>query len=225
LDIERVNTSPGPYFPGVERLREHIMQAGHQVPVDGIDRGVLLVHPLEVWREAYTRYMGARMLFGLFTFAILGVGMLLVLSIFIPLIGFVMITIVGLVALSEFAAYRATRRFLAQDGALPGVYSSGVELPVFPVYTSRLFIPWTEMEDAWVKRSRMADDMLFIAVKASRWKWRAPGRLFGQDGMQAVVDRVKGPPPLDLEEPEQPSPRLVLYSAEGAKTESVPEDA
>jgi hypothetical protein len=200
------------------------MRDGHQVPADGIDRGPLLVYPLEHWQNANTRFMFARLRFDLFVVTAIGVTMVLVSLLFAPIIGVVMIMVVGLVGLSEALAYRGSRRVMASGGALPGVYTNGVELPMFPVYTTRLFIPWSEMEDGWVKGSRMFDDVLFIAVKGSRWRWRAPGRLFGQEGMLAVVERAMDPATLDLEEPQQPAPRLVVYSAEGAKLESVPED-
>ncbi|UCC92927.1 MAG: hypothetical protein JSW25_09725 [Thermoplasmata archaeon] len=153
----------------------------------------------------------------------LGVFVLLAL-LFEPFVGIIMGLCMGLVFLSQFLAYRSSRNTLRLGGPLPGVYANGVELPIYPIYATQLFIPWTEMEDAWVKRSRVLDDVLFIAVRESRWRWRVPSRLFGQEGMQAVIERARDPRTLDIPEPEQPAPKLVIYSAEGAKTESVPEE-
>jgi hypothetical protein len=199
------------------------MRDGQQVPVDGIDRGMLLVYSHEHWLETYRRYMKGRLKFDVFGLGILGAVMVMAVMLFAPILSILMVLAVVLVGVTEVVSYRSTLKSINGGGPLPGVYSLGVELPIFPLYATRLFIPWTEMEDAWVKRSRTVDDVLYISVLKSRWRWRAPGRLFGQDGMQAVVERAHGPKAIHIPEIKQAAPKLVLYSAEGAKTESVPD--
>jgi hypothetical protein len=155
--------------------------------------------------------------------ALAAVFVLISWGLFLPL-GLTLLVCIGLVILAEVLSYNATRKNIDSGGAIPGVYHNGVELPMYPLYATRLFIPWTSMEDAWVKRSRLLDNVLYIAVKDSRWRWRVPGRLFGQDGMQAVMARARAGPPIDITVPEQTPPRLVIYSAEGSKSESIPEE-
>jgi hypothetical protein len=205
-------------------LRQHVMADGNQVLVEGLYRGNMLVHTEEDWRTDYRAYVKARLVFDVFTIGTLGCVLLLATLWFIPLVGVAMIACVIIVCLTEVLAYRVTKRVLGEGGALPGIYEEGVEMPLYPIYAIRLFIPWSEMEDAWVKRSRMMDDLLYISVRNSRWRWRFPGRLLGEEGMQAVISRARATLAVHITEPVREAPRLVVYSSEGAKTESVPEE-
>ena len=204
-------------------MREHIMEDGQQLPIDGIDRGQMIAYGFEYWLDTYERYIRARFIFDM-TVLLALVALFAFGAVIMPVIGFVLLLCIGVVILTEVITFRATRRNIGRGGAIPGVYENGVELPMYPLYATRLFIPWTMMDDAWVKRSRISDDVLYIAVKGSRWRWRVPGRLFGVEGTRAVIERARTPVPIELPERERPAPRLVIYSAEGAKTESVPED-
>jgi len=141
------------------------------------------------------------------------------------IVGAILLTILVVAALATLASFQRTYVDIAYGRPAPGIYSLGVEMPMYPVYTARLFIPWSEMTDAWVKRSRMGDDVLYISVKGSRWKWRVPGRLFGEEAMMAVVHRAKEPLPTDVAGPDEDvPPKLVIYSAAGARSEMVQED-
>ncbi len=200
------------------------MDDGHQVLSDELYRGKLLVYTEEEWRDGYQAFMRARLTFDAFTIGALGAVMVFVALWTLPLVSVVMLACLLLVSLAEVIAYRTTQRTLEDGGTQPGVYEKGVEMPRYPIYAIQLFIPWTEMEDAWVKRSRMTDDVLFIAVRNSRWRWRFPGRLLGEQGMQTVVSRARAPHAIEIPEPVQDAPKLVIYSAEGAKSESVPKE-
>ena len=184
----------------------------------------MLVRPEAERLGVYQAYIRARLLFDVFAFGALGSVLVVGAFLWTPFMGLVLLAGVGVVATAEGLAYSSTRRDLRRWGAKPGLYDNGVELPIFPLYAIRLFIPWEEMEDAWVRRSRALDDMLFISVRGSRWRWRVPSSLLGEDGVQEVLKRVKEPVPLELEEPRQEPPKLVIYSAAGAKTEVRPED-
>jgi hypothetical protein len=200
------------------------MTEGHQLPLEGLHRGRMLVRSQEEWREGYEAYMRSRLVFDAFTlaavFGLIAVGTIWTMS----LLGPILMSCVGLVSLAEVLSYNAARQVLREGGARPGVYDNGLEMPMYPLYAIRLFIPWDQMKDAWIKRSRLVDDMLFVAVRGSRWRWRIPGRLLREDGMQAVLARTRAPHAVTLPELVQEAPRLVIYSAEGAKSESVPEE-
>ncbi len=207
-------------------MRRHIMQDGQQFHVEELDRGMMLVHTPEEWTEVYMRYIKNRITFDFVALLVLSIFFAFLIFTFLAFIGLVFLAIVFMVGLTILGSFNVTNADIRTGGAPPGVYANGVELPMYPMYTTRLFIPWNEMEDAWVKRSRISDDMLFIAIKESRWRWRAPGRLFGEEGMRAVIERARGPHGIDIPELEQEAPpRLVIYSAEGAKTESTPEES
>lgn len=184
----------------------------------------MLVFSVEMWWDTYADYMRARLLFDMTSFiALAALFAFITIGVFLPF-GLALLACIGLVILAEMLSYRATRKNLNSGGAIPGVYENGVELPMYPLYATRLFIPWTAMEGAWVKRSRILDDVLYISIRESRWRWRVPRRVFGEEGMEAVMARAGGPHPIDMSAPEQTPPRLVIYSAEGAKSEYVPEE-
>ena len=207
-------------------MRRHIMRDGQQFHVEQLDRGMMLVHTPEEWTEVYMRYIKNRITFDFVALLVLSIFFAFLIFTFLAFIGLVFLAIVFMVGLTILGSFNVTNADIRTGGAPPGVYANGVELPMYPMYTTRLFIPWNEMEDAWVKRSRISDDMLFIAIKGSRWRWRAPGRLFGEEGMRAVIERARGPHGIDIPELEQEAPpRLVIYSAGGAKTETAPEES
>ncbi len=209
---------------GVERLREHVMREGQQVLARDIYRGQMLVRPEEEWLRGYEALMRTRLIFDVFTFGALGSLMVFFAVVWAPVLGIIMIVCVGVVAMADLISYRASHEDLKGWGAKPGIYEHGLEMPMFPTYATRLFIPWGEMKDVWVRRSRMVDDVLFVSVAGSKWRWRFPGRLLGDDGIQEVLRRAGTPATLDLKEPEQDPPRLVIYSTAGAKTEVPPDD-
>lgn len=185
----------------------------------------MLVHSVEEWWDGYEQYRRGRLLFDMTSFIALTALFVFITFAFFSPLGLTLLVCIGLVLLAEMISYNATLKNLNSGGAIPGVYQNGVELPMYPTYATRLFIPWTMMESAWVRRSRILDDVLYISVKGSRWRWRVPGRLFGEEGMRAVIERARGPIGIDIPELEQAAPpRLIIYSAEGARTESVPEE-
>ncbi len=200
------------------------MRNGQQILAKDLYRGRMMVRPEEEWLRSYQALMRARLIFDAFTFGSLGALMVFFAVVWSPVLGVIMLVCVAVVTLADLISYRASQEDLRGWGAKPGVYEHGLEMPMFPVYATRLFIPWGEMEDVWVKRSRLADDVVLISVAGSKWKWRFPGRLLGEDGIQEVLRRARAPTKLDLEEPEQDPPRLVIYSSAGAKTEVTPDD-
>ena len=64
------------------------MRDGQQVPVDGIDRGMLLVHSYEQWWETYRRYMNGRLKFDVFALVILGAVLVMAVMLFAPILIF-----------------------------------------------------------------------------------------------------------------------------------------
>lgn len=201
------------------------MSGGYQLPAEGIVRGQPIVRPEEEWRERYLRLIRGRLLVNSTAFV------LLMAVLFIPMSALGDVFLLGffsfflfLLYLIVFRTYSLTKADVKAGGPVPGLYANGIEMPIFPVYTARLFIPWTEMEDAWVEHSRLVDDMLFISVKGSRWRWRFPRRLLGEEGVVAAIGRVRRPSVPPMEPPSTVPPRLVLYTAEGARTESTPDE-
>jgi len=133
-----------------------------------------------------------------------------------------LVIIVGCWAAYTLTLRRATVTDIDRGGAVPGIYKWGLEMPIYPIYMTRLFIPWNEIEGIWVKRSIVASDTVYISVHKSRWKWRFPKVLMGDEGLtlaEALVGTSRPIPP----EPEVGSPRLVLYTSEGVSQESHPE--
>jgi hypothetical protein len=201
------------------------MTTGQQVMSDDVYRGEVLVRPYEEWDQSYRSFMRARLTFDLVAVLTLGTAFFITAYWLSPLLGVSVVFGVAVVAVAELLSYRATVRTLTSGGNVPALYDAGVEMPMFPLYAIKLFIPWHEISDAWVRRSRLLDDMLFISIKGSRWRWRVPGRLLGEDGLQVAMTRARTPAVRPVPSPVQEAPRLVLYSAEGAKSESKPEDA
>jgi hypothetical protein len=201
------------------------MMNGQQVGSDDLYRGELLVRPYEEWALGYRSFMRARLMFDMAAVLTLGTAFFIIAFWIAPGLGWAVVVCASVVAIADLMSYEATNRALASGGSVPALYDTGVEMPMFPLYAIRLFIPWHEISDAWVRRSRLLDDMLFISIKGSRWRWRVPGRLLGEDGMQVAMTRARTPTVRPVPPPVHEAPRLVVYSAEGAKTESAPEDA
>lgn len=205
-------------------MREYVMVDGAQLPAENLDRGPVLLRPEDEWASDYDGYTRGRMQFEAVSLVILTVLVFLLVMTSFAVIGIMLAAIIVLAALAGRASYVAMHQDLLRGGAVPGAYTLGVELPMYPVYTSRLFIPYSEMEDAWVSRSRMGDDVLLISVAGSRWRWRFPGRLLGEDGMAAVVERARTGSGIEMPDlPEGTPPRLVIYTAGGASPPRPPE--
>ncbi len=126
-----------------------------------------------------------------------------------------------------WAGYTLTLRWVAnkdldRGGAVPGIYNWGLEMPTYPVYMTRLFIPWEEVEWIWVKRAIFTSDTVYISIHNSRWRWRFPKVIMGDEGLalaKAMVGTSRPVPP----PPEPEPPRLVVYTSEGVSRESYPE--
>ncbi len=205
-------------------MREHVMVDGVQTRVEGIDRGPLLLRTQEEWAERYRSYSHGHALFEIVSFVVLTI--LVFVLVFTPFafLGIVLAAVVIVMALAMRASFQFMKMDLLGGGAVPGIYGIGVEMPMFPVYTSKLFIPFSEMTDAWIQSSRLGDDVLFISVRGSRWRWRIPGRLLGEDGMAAIIDRVGSRVGVDIPQlPKETPPRLVIYAAGGARPPRPPE--
>ena len=205
-------------------LRERILMSGYQVPMDEIDRGQLLVHTSEEWRSRYESYMRSHVTINSVVY--LGLGIILTTLMYLAIGTLGAILLVCLVVLMILMVHSAisTGNDLEAGGPSPGIYENGIEMPIFPMYATRLFIPWSEANDAWVKRSSIFRDMLYVSVTDSRWRWRFPATVLGEEGVATAIHRARTPPTLQIPEPEDAPPRLVLYTSEGVRTESIPED-
>lgn len=207
-------------------MKEHVMSDGHQLPAEGIVRGRPIVWSEGEWRQRYMGLVRGRFLVNSIALLVM-VG-----ALFVPmfLLGdlpviIVVALLVVLIYLFVHGTYRSTRDDILSGGPVPGLYANGIEMPIFPTYTARLFIPWDEMEDAWMQRSRLVDEVLFIAVRNSRWRWRFPRRLLGEEGAAVAVSRARQHTLPTISPPVTVPPRLVVYTAEGARTESTPDEA
>jgi hypothetical protein len=200
------------------------MNGGQQVLSEDQFRGEPLVRTYEEWDRGYRAFMRARLMFDLVAVLTLGIAFVITAYWFWSVLAWAILLCIAVVAVTEALSYRATKRSLDAGAAVPALYDAGMEMPMFPIYAIRLFIPWHEISDAWVRRSRLLDDMLYISIKGSRWRWRVPGRLLGEDGLQVAVSRARSPEVRVAPPAVREAPRLVLYSAEGAKTESAPEE-
>jgi hypothetical protein len=206
-------------------LREHVIVDGVQTRVEGIDRGPLLLRTQEEWAELYRSYSHGHALFEIVSFVVITILVFVLVFSPLALLGIVLAVVVIVVALAMRASFNSMKLDLLGGGAVPGIYGMGVEMPMFPVYTSRLFIPFSEMTDAWIRSSRLGDDVLYMSVRGSRWRWRVPGRLLGEDGMAAIIDRVGSRAGMDIPDlPEETPPRLVIYTAGGASPPEVPDE-
>mgnify|MGYP007134646110 CR=1 FL=1 len=203
-------------------MREHVMRDGGQVDAQGIYRGQMLVRPEGEWLATYQSYMRGRLVFDALALGTLGALFLAGALLWLPLLGLLVLATWGLVAATEAWSFRASRGDLRTRGVVPGLYEHGVELPMFPLYATRLFIPWSEMEEARARRSRLLDDTLLIDVRGSRWSWRFPGRLLGEEGIQEAMARAGSTVDVDRHALQREPPRLVLYSPAGTGPDAPP---
>ena len=113
-------------------------------------------------------------------------------------------------------------RDIGKGAAVPGIYKWGIEMPVYPIYMSRLFIPWAEIEGIEVKRTPLTGEVVYISVKDSKWKWRLPKKLIGEEGVILANAILGKTPPIPVEDMMAPPP-LVLYTSGGGRQTSYPE--
>ncbi len=199
-------------------MREYILSDGSQVPTEAIDRGPLMLWDRGVWLSRYGSLQSGHLLNGMIPLAIV---LIVTVITRIPFLLFIVI-IVGSWTVYTLTLRRATVKDIDGGGAVPGVYRWGLEMPIYPLYLTRLFIPWDEIEGIWVKRSIVASDTVYISVHRNRWRWRFPKVMMGDEGLtlaKALVGTSRPIPP----EPEVGPPRLVLYTSEGVSRKSYPE--
>jgi len=199
-------------------LREYILRKANQFPTENIDRGPLLLWDREVWLSRYVSFQSGHLVYGLIPVMIVMI-MVIVTQVVVLL---VIVPIFLCWAGYTLALKWATNKDLENSGAVPGIYKWGVEMPTYPLYMTRLFIPWDEIEGLWVKRSIFSSDLVYISIHNSRWRWRFPKVIMGDEGLAmalAMVGRSRPVPP----PPEPAPPRLVVYTSEGVNRESYPE--
>jgi hypothetical protein len=111
-----------------------------------------------------------------------------------------------------------TMRDIGRGGAVPGIYEHGLEMPVFPISGRRAFVPWEEVEDAWLRRYPI-NEMVLVSVRGSRWRWRFPLRMMEPRGLsfiQGKIAEMRVARALELEgKTGSVAPRLVVYTAGG----------
>ena len=199
-------------------MREYILRNGSQIPMEAIDRGPLMLWDREVWLSRYVSFQSGHLQYGLIPLAIV-----LIITVVIqnPALLFIVI-IVGCWTVYTLTLRRMTNKDLERGGAVPGIYKWGVEMPSYPLYMTRLFIPWDEIEGVWAKRAVVASDTVYISIHDSRWRWRFPKVLMGDEGLALAIAMVGTSRPIPPE-PEVSPPRLVLYTSEGVGQESYPE--
>lgn len=185
---------------------------------DHLDRGALLLWNREYWNDAYATMRHTALLLVLVVFPVLTIPVSIF---FYPTLYVLMAGYVALVAY-YLGMYQRTVSDLRRGGAVPGIYEEGLELPIFPMYMTRTFIPWGEIEDVFVSRGLM-NETLMVVIKGSQWRWRFPKAILGDEGVAFIMDRVR--PAADLPPPPEPAatPKLVVYGARGGKMESVPD--
>ncbi len=199
-------------------MREYILRNGSQIPTEAIDRGSLILWDREVWLSRYASFQSGHLLYGTIPLAFVLIFVVVTQS---PVF-LVIVPIVGCWTVYTITLRRAANKDLDSGGAVPGIYKWGVEMPIYPIYLTRLFIPWDEIEEVWAKRAIIASDTVYISIHNSRWRWRFPKVLMGDEGLalaKAMVGTLRPPPP----EPEAVPPRLVLYTSEGVSQEIYPE--
>jgi hypothetical protein len=185
---------------------------------DHLDRGPLLLWPFEYWNDAYAAVRRKALLGVLVGFPVLSfpVSIFFYPTLYVLLLGYVALVVYYL------GMHLRTVSDLSWGGAVPGIYREGLELPMFPMYMTRTFIPWGEIEDVFVSRG-IISETLMVAIKGSRWRWRFPKAILGDEGVAFIMDRVR--PSVELPPPLEPAvaPKLVVYGTRGGKMESVPD--
>jgi hypothetical protein len=203
---------------GGDAVRQWVLQGGLRYSPDHLDRGPLLLWGRGYWEERYARVRRGALLRVLVGFPVVAfpVGILIPPTLYVLLFGY------AFLAAYYLGMHARTVGDLRRGGAVPGIYKEGLELPMFPLYMSRTFIPWGEVEDVFVYPGIMSETLV-VAIRDSRWRWRFPKAILGAEGVAFIRDRVRPAP----EVPQPPgvvtTPRLVVYSVHGAKMESFPE--
>jgi hypothetical protein len=205
-------------------LSEIVLEDGYQIQVAKVHRGMLLAHTEEEWLTRYRSFMKVR--FILYTIALGGGELFFLVAAYLSGQALLYLCDIILVVIQVMLtqSYYSTLANLEKDRPVPGVYKHGIQMPVFPVYVLPLFIPWADVEDVWVKRSRISEGTLYISIKKSRWRWRYPVVILGEEGVNIAIARARDPivlPPLEVDET---PPRLVIYGADGVRSESLPEE-
>lgn len=199
-------------------MREYILWKAKQIPSETIDRGPLMLWDREVWLSRYKSYQSGHLLYGLIPLVIV----LILAAITQITVFLVIVPIVCCWAAYTYTLRWAANRDLERNHAVPGIYKWGVEMPTYPLYLTRLFIPWDEIEWIWAKRAIVASDTVYISIHDSRWKWRFPKVMMGDEGLalaKAMIGTTRPVPP----PPEAPPPRLVVYTSEGVSRDPYPE--
>ena len=199
-------------------MREYILMNGSQIPVDAIDRGPLMLWDREVWLSRYVSFQSGHLLYG--TIPLAAVLIFAVVTQIMVLL--VIVPIICCWAGYTLALRWAARKDLDRGGAVPGIYKWGVEMPSYPLYLTRLFIPWDEIEGVWAKRAIIASDTVYISIHDSRWRWRFPKVMMGDEGLALAIAMVGASRPAPPE-PEVVPPRLIVYTSEGVSKETYPE--
>jgi hypothetical protein len=201
-------------------LREHIIVKGHHVRSRHIDRGPLLVFDKEEWLSRY----GTHITTNLTLVLILPIIILVTVFFLVPILILVMsLTMAVVVSMSLFEANR-TLSDLRRGGQVPGVYDHGVELTIYPRYGSRLFIPWHEMENAYIKKSRIFTDMVLLVGHERRWLKRFPKYIMGDLGLKVVRNKIGDTRVCREGQLETGPPRLVLYGHSNVRSEATREE-
>ena len=204
-------------------MREWVIIDGQQMPAEWIDRGALLIRNRDEWLGRYQDEVRI----GVFHSVIYAVttGIAIVVSFFTPFP--FLIPIIFLFVLCGFYLFSAVRTSneMRRGGPVPGIYERGIEMPLFPYYYQRLFIPWEEIKGVWLQPRILhsSNAVVMIEVRNSRWRWRTSEYLLGPEGYafaQAKLAEIESGvvPPSPASSP----PKLVLYSSGGPRVESVP---
>ncbi len=201
-------------------MREWTMVEGQQVPVQSIDRGPMLLRSREEWMARYQAVAAGAIM----PLAFLVAALLIAVVLLVPGGNYLLLAVPCGVLIGIYGGLAIrTLNDINRGGAVPGIYEKGLELPIFPIYFQRLFIPWEEIEDAVLQSGPLPANVLMITVRSSRWKWRFPERLLGPEGYGLVQECISGgEEPEGPGPPAAPGPKLVLYTSRGAKMESVP---
>ncbi len=171
-------------------LHENVLSHGGYLPVESIDRGAPLIFTEEEWMARYDLYTKSRIAFE--TMVLVFTTALLLYLILTPVIYYSIMALGGVLVVSLYnvAYYLQTRKDIYTGGPSPGIYVNGVQLTMYPIYTSRLFIPWKEMGHVWIKRPRVGDDHLVIGIKGSRGRYKVPGSFLSEQGMNVIRARA-----------------------------------
>lgn len=198
-------------------MREYILIAGQHIPWETLNRGPMFLWDREMWYRRYQIYLSNDPINNS-----IGFGVMIAAIILVPFLGFwLAVAIASLWWIPNILLMSMIFKDLNNGGAVPGIYKWGIEMPVYPIYFSRLFISWAEIEGIEVKRTILSGEVVYISVKDSKWKWRLPKSLIGDEGVILTKAILGITPPIPL--PEVDPPRLVLHTTDGGRQTSYPE--